>query len=141
MKEIYMLNKGDSIDKIKYEYNNNNIKEIFENEKFSFRYAEIESGTDDILIVRNYLPYYKYIIKPKDTIMDIMSRGFKVQSLNVLEVGDIVILNKPKSIRYVTKPLEKMSDIAKKFGISKEYLMQVNNLNTDKLFVGQILWI
>ena len=141
MREIYMLNKGDSVDKIKYEYNMNSSMVVLENENYNFRYVEINKGIDDISIVRNYLPYYEYVIKPGDTIMDIMSRGFKVHSLNSIETGDMVILNKPKSIRYVARPLEKMADIAKKFGITEEYLMNVNNITTNKLFVGQILWI
>jgi len=140
MKEIYMINKGDSVDKIKYEYNISSNIEVLDNRRFNFKYAELSQGNDDILIVKNYLPIYEYIVKKNETIMDILSRGFKTENSEIRE-GDIIVINKPKSIRYVTKPLEKIEDIASKFGIDKSYIMQVNNLNTDKLFVGQILWI
>ena len=108
---------------------------------FDYNYVDLRDGTDDLMIVRNYLPYYEYRVKKNETLMDLLSIGYKVDNTRDLSEGDIVILSKPKSIRYVTKPLEKLSDISKKFGISEKYIMETNNLNGDKLFVGQILWI
>ena len=140
MKEIYMLNKGDSVDKVKYEYNVSDGK-VIDNKKFGFKYTELNAGLDDIVIVKNYLPHYEYIVNKNETVMDILSRGFKMENSEMINEGDIVVIHKPKSIRYITKPLEKIDDIANKFGIDKNYIMQVNNLSTDKLFVGQILWI
>ena len=72
---------------------------------------------------------------------DIMSRGYEIVGANGCEEGDILLIHKPKSIRYTVSPLDKLEDIAKKYGISKYDIMSSNNLNTDKLFVGQILWI
>ena len=140
MKEIYLLNKGDSVRKAQYEYNIENI-EIKNNTTFNFRFVEIENGMDDIVIVKNYLPIYEYIIKDNETYLDILSRGFNTEMVSNLQSGDTIILNKPKSIRYVVKPLEKLEDIAQNFGVDIKYIIDVNNLLTDKLFVGQILWI
>lgn len=141
MKEIYLLNKGDSVDKIKYEYGLSNNLKISDKKVFDYNYVDLSEGLDDVMIVRNYLPNYEYRVKKNETLMDLLSIGYKVENTRDLSEGDIVILSKPKSIRYVTKPLEKLSDISRKFGISEKYIMETNNLNCDKLFVGQILWI
>ena len=115
--------------------------QVCENNTFGFKYASISEGSDDICIVNNYLPYFEYVIKKEDTLLDILSKGYKIQNTRDIVEGDVVIINKPRSIRYVTKPLEKMEDIANKFGLKKEYIMEVNNLSCEKLFVGQILWL
>ena len=141
MKEIYMLNKGDNVDKISYEYEIDGKINILQNKYFDFKFVELTKGTDDVLIVKNYLPVYEYIVKKNETVLDILSRGFKIENTEMINEGDVVVINKPKSIRYITKPLDKLEDIAKKIGVDKNYIMMVNNLKTDKLFVGQILWI
>ena len=135
-----MLNKGDSVDKVKYEFKDAS-SDVLINHAFDFRYVDITAGNDDIQIVHNYLPPIEYVISNDDTILDNLSRGFKVDAGDNVVSGDLVILSKPKSIRYIVKPLESIEDIAKKFGLKSDYIMQVNNLSSPKLFVGQILWI
>lgn len=139
MKEIYMLNNGDSIDKVKYEYKIQNSL-VKENKEFSFRYVELKEGLDDIILVKNYLPPIEYKISEGETLMDVFARGFRSDCNNAKE-NDTIIINKPRSIRYVAKPLEKLDDIAKTFGLTVDYIIKANNLKSDKLFVGQILWI
>lgn len=138
MREIYILNKGDSIDKIKYEFG---VEPIYSNSKiFGYKYATLNKGHDDVSIVRNYLPIYEYKIKSNETIIDILSRGFKCDCVDA-KPNDLVILSKPKSIRYTVKPLETLSDISVKFGVSVQDIVKTNDLTCEKLFVGQILWI
>lgn len=140
MREIYLLNKGDSIDKVRYEYSNNDLYE--ENYKiFGYKFAILNKGTDDITIVKNYLPPIKYKVGVNEKLIDILSRGFKVDNLNSVECGDIIILNRPTSLRYVVKPLETLEQIASMYGLNKIDIMRKNELMTEKLFVGQILWI
>lgn len=138
MREIYILNKGDSIDKIKYELgvlsSESNLK------VFGYKYATLKNGNDDVTIVKNYLPVFEYKLRENETMIDILSRGFKCDSLNA-KPNDLVILSKPKSIRYAVKPLETLSDISQKFGVSMLDIMKSNDLTCEKLFVGQILWI
>lgn len=141
MKTIYMLNNGDNIDKVKYEYKIDKDLNITENKEFGFKYVDIIEGIDDICVVNNYLPYNEYIVKKDENIMDILAKGFKIQNSRDITEGDVIIINRPKSIRYVTKPLEKLEDVARKYGITEEYIMKVNNLNSNKLFIGQILWL
>ena len=86
------------------------------------------------------MPVYDYKVKPNESLLDIVSRGFKTDVVSVSS-GDEIILTKPKSIRYVVSPLETLQDIAFKFGVTTSDIIQNNDLKTEKLFVGQILWI
>ena len=141
MKEICLLNPGDSIDKIKKEFNNN-LHFVKSNEKiFNFNYISLDEGDDDILIVRNYIPQIIYTVKKGDNIIDIMSRGYEVGQIDNIVEGDKIILSRPSTLRYVVKPLDNLELICQKFGSNKENIIALNNLKTEKLFVGQILWL
>lgn len=140
MKEICIVNNGENINKIKYMYNDNTLKQS-NNKIKGFNYVELKSGSDDIIIVKNYRPYFLYKMKDGETLLDIVAKGFNVDSGDNVVANDIVILSKPNSLRHVVKPLETLEKIASKYNISKVDIMTTNNLKTDKLFVGQILWI
>lgn len=140
MREIYLMNKGDTVDKIKYELGVDDIT-ISDKKVFGYKFAEIERGSDDVSIVKNYLPLFSYIVENDDNYLDILARGFKIDSAKEVYSGDTIILSKPRSIRYVVSPLETLDEIALKFGVSKINIMQNNSMKTEKLFVGQILWI
>ena len=141
MKEIYVLNHGDTVNKIKYEYKVNISIQKSEDKLFGYEYVDLDSGEDDVLIVRNYYPDYVYTVNNNDTIIDIMSRGFEVFGVNEITAGDKIILSKPQSVRYIVGPLETLKDISNKFGVAASNIIETNKLSTDKLFVGQILWI
>ena len=141
MKEIYLLSRGDNISKIKYEQNVE-IELVKSKDKiFDYDYVNLTSGTDDVMVVRNYYPYFIYNVKKGDTLIDLMSRGFDVNVLGDISEGDKIILHKPKSIRYIVKPLETLDSIATMFGVDKFDIISTNKLLTEKLFIGQILWI
>lgn len=140
MREIYLLNMGDSVDRVKYEYGDREY-ELSNDLVLNKRYITLEKGMDDITIVRNYLPFFEYKLSDGENIMDILARGFDVLNKENCDAGDTLILSKPKSIRYVVGPLENLEDISCRFGVSKGSIITSNNLKTDKLFVGQILWI
>lgn len=131
---------GDSIDRVRYEYGDREY-ELSIDLVLNKRYITLEKGTDDITIVRNYLPLFEYKLSSDENMMDIMARGFDILNKEDNDIGDTLLLSKPKSIRYVVSPLENLEDIAKRFGVSKGSIISSNSLRTDKLFVGQILWI
>lgn len=141
MKEIYLLNKGDSIEKAKHELSLTGEYNLSKDKIMGSNYIEINKGLDDVIIVKNYLPNYIYQVKKGETVMDILSRGFSLDGVQTVNDGDLVVISKPKSIRYVVKPLETLEDISKIFGVDKEIIIETNDLQTSKLFVGQILWI
>ena len=87
------------------------------------------------------MPLFKYVVCGDDNYLDILARGFKIDSAKDVKSNDTIILSKPRSIRYVVSPLETLDEIALKFGVTKIDIMQNNSMKTEKLFVGQILWI
>ena len=141
MKEIYILNQGDSIKKISFEKGIDVQGKLSKDKLFGYDFATLADGTDDIIVVRNYFPRFLYNVKKEDTIIDMMSRGFELENITEISEGDKIILYKPRSIRYVVKPLENLDTISIKFGVKKEDIIINNKLLSDKLFVGQILWI
>lgn len=141
MKEIYLLNKGDSVEKGVVELSLSGDFKVSNTRIRDYNFFEVSKGLDDIILVKNYLPKFIYKVKEGENMMDIMSRGFEMDNIQEINLGDILILNKPKSIRYIVKPLEKLEDIANRFCVNMEEIIVNNNLKTDRLFVGQILWI
>lgn len=142
MREVYLLNEGDTLEKVKYDCGDGQYR-MGEDKILGKKYMVLNAGGDDITVIRNYMPLYISHVKEKQNVLDIMSSGFNIvasQSKDI-EVGDMLILNRPKSVRYVVSPLESLDTIANKFGVEKSIIMSSNNLKTDKLFVGQILWI
>ena len=140
MQEVYLLNPGDTVSKVKFEYPNCCGVvglDTIENKK----YMILKDGSSDIRLIRNYLPMYLYKVKSGENTIDIFSRGFEILGGEAKKEGDILLIHKPKSIRYVVSPLETLDNIAEKYGVSKYDIMSGNNLVTDKLFVGQIIWI
>ena len=135
------MNKGDSIEKIKSECMIDGDLRLSQDKKFGYSYAELDNGLNDIMIVKNYLTNYIYKVKNGETLLEIMSRGFCVDGIHDVNEGDLIVLSRPKSIRYVVKPLESLDNISEKFGVSVSDVMNMNNLKTTKLFIGQILWI
>ncbi len=140
MQEIYILNKGDSIEKIEYEYGSREMH-LADNTILGKNYVVLDKGSNDIKIVRNYLPKYLYRLEDGENIIDVLSRGFEVHNGGDVESGDTLVLNRPSSIRYTVKPLESLDDISEKFGVDRDILINNNKLATDKLFVGQIIWV
>ncbi len=140
MKEVYLLSLGDTMEKVKLELGDGDY--VFGDKKILGKdNIVLQKGTDDIVVIKNYTPLIKTTIKRGETPMDIMARGFEIVAKTGENSGDMVILNKPRSIRYVVSPLETLDDISKKFQVSKSAIMSSNGLSSSKLFVGQILWI
>lgn len=142
MREVYLLNAGDTMDKVKYDCGEGEYH-LGEDKILNKKYMVLMSGSDDVTIIRNYSPLIISRLSKKQTILDIMSNGFDIVASQSLDInaGDMLLLSRPRSVRYVVSPLEKLDSIAQKFGVDKVTIIESNNLKSDKLFVGQILWI
>lgn len=140
MKEVYLLNLGDTMEKVKAELGDGDYvlgdKRICGKDNIV-----LKNGCDDVVVIKNYAPLIVTTIKAGETPMDIMARGFEIVAKTGDEDGDRVILTKPRSVRYVVSPLETLDEIANKFGVDRSVIMSSNKLTSSKLFVGQILWI
>ena len=55
--------------------------------------------------------------------------------------GDILWIRKKNTCIYVVKPLDTLSKVAKSCSVSESHIRKLNDLKTDKLFVGQKLII
>ena len=108
---------------------------------FNNNYLTVKDGSDEIIIVKNYLPYFIYNVSKKDNVLDIMARGFNVDSSREICENDVVVLTKPHQLKHIVKPLENLDKIANIYSITKDEIIKLNGLQTDKVFVGQILWI
>ena len=141
MKEVCVINKGENLKKI--EYNTGIIFDLeYLEEKIvsGLRCVEIRQGKDDIIVVKNYNPYIIKKCKDNETLLDIYAKGYQLIGGNKYE-KDNIIIKRAEGVKYNVKPLEKIEDIADKFGVSKSYIIATNNLKTDKLFIGQVILI
>ena len=141
MKEVCLINKGENIEKISYNLgisiDNKMKQEVVLGDKQG---VVLVDGIDDVVVIKNYYPYFLKKLSKEETLLDVYAQGFGVIG-NSDNKNTIIILNKESGIRYNVLPLEKLEDIAKKFGVTTDYIINTNHLKTDKLFVGQELII
>lgn len=83
---------------------------------------------DDIVIIDNLKT--KKLVKTKE-----LKRDDKVLATE----GDFSLIETINTNEYVVKPLDTLEKISKKFNIDYSRLVQINNLSTTKLFIGQVL--
>lgn len=53
--------------------------------------------------------------------------------------GDVCLFKPSNTSIYVVGVLDSLNSVSKKFNIQKQDLIKINNLKTEKLFIGQIL--
>ncbi len=90
------------------------------------------------------LNYQVFLIKNEKTLKEFcreyqLNENFCVAESDNLKVGDRVFaLNLNKKI-HIVLPLENLDGIAKKYGVSVDYIKSTNKI--DKIFIGQQLFI
>lgn len=140
MKEIVILNKGDNINKLSLSMAGLKNLKPSQDRILGYRYVEMASGNDDIIVVKNYQPYFVNELTEENTLLDWYARGYNVVGMDDnLGNHDTVVLKKIEGVKYVVSPLEKLEDIARKLGVDKQEIIEKNSLKTEKLFVGQVL--
>lgn len=139
MKSICLINSGENIKVLRYIIDNDKINAVVYNDDLidGVKYVVLEDGKSDIVVVKNYNPLF--LIKDVSGCdVEICNRGYEVVCK---DDGGLSLLQKQKGIKYIVKPLEKLSDIARKFGLDEKDIIERNNLKTNMLFVGQVLII
>ena len=58
-----------------------------------------------------------------------------------LFVGELVEIKINEYVTHIVKPAETIGDISKKYDVTMEEIKNNNNLETDKLYIGQIIKI
>lgn len=91
---------------------------------------------------------FYYRICKGDTVK-ILCEKFEIEEFNILRnnnkiplyVGEMVKIEKKKYITHKVQPLETLKIISENYGIDIEDLKAINNLTTDKLYIGQTIKI
>lgn len=133
--QIYYLNsKG-----VKYvsQVSNVDVEKIKElNKDLSKGYVYVPDSPSGVSKLGNF---NKDLIVKVDNDDDIEQLKKKYNIKHDLEIGDMFIVNALE--KYVVRPLDTLEKIADRLGVTTNYIVNKNNLKTDKLFVGQILII
>lgn len=58
-----------------------------------------------------------------------------------LYIGEFIKIRKNKYLTHIVKPMETIEAVSKIYGLDKDKIKQDNDLNNDKLFIGQRLKI
>ena len=91
---------------------------------------------------------FYYRVQSGDNFINICSR-FNTSKDNIIRnnndldlyVGEWIIIKTNEFKTHIVKPTEKLIDVAFKYNVDIEKLKKDNNLQTDKLFIGQMLKI
>lgn len=138
MKEVCLINCGEN--RRKAGYISGLSYDMMQGEEQTInglRSVVVNSGSGDITIVRNYRPLFAFDTQ-KIALMDIYAMGYTIDGS---ENERWVVASRQEGIKYIVHPLEQLSDIAKKFDVTERYIMDANNLKTNRLFVGQVLYV
>lgn len=153
MRIIYRVSSGENLSDICKKYNTTKEEVIKINDLVSEELKEgyeliMPNNESDFAILKNVDKevFVEVTLVNIDNIKQIMSNNKVVASSVVQDgrVGDKIIvkqsrINKPKV--HIVKPMETIHIISNKYNIDKNDIVQKNNLNTTRLFVGQILEI
>lgn len=110
------------------------LKKMNNKENNDFIY--IPKGNSGVDVLCNFAKDDVIVVDKEDNIEQ-LKKEYNIKG-NV-EIGDMFIVN--SSEKYIVKPLDTLCKIADTLGVDKEYLINKNNLKTEKVFVGQILLI
>ena len=99
-----------------------------------------EGENDGVYYIKNYKKDQLRKITDEDTMEDLLNDGFKVDESNFYLNN--VLLKRPQSDDiYIVKPLDTLDKISKMLNLEKEAIINLNNLKSERLFVGQQLKI
>lgn len=141
MQRIYLIKQNESIEKIA-KINSLDPKKIkiCQEKILGYPYAILNDDPSDIQLIENYYPPILYKVTEEDTKESLQAEGYELSKEDI-EPGDIILLTKIEGKKHIVKPLESLEDISKMYFMDKLDIIQRNNLKTEKLFIGQILWI
>ena len=101
--------------------------------------CKIATDGNGVILVKKYL--CNEVVKINcNNINKLKYMGYDLKDKDIVD-GGTYILRRKDCILHTAKPMEKLVDIATKYNISVQKLMEDNNLKTDKLYIGQIVVI
>lgn len=140
MQILYTINKNEDIDIYNKLFNKSKTKNELLVNSFG-KFYSLSDQLSDFFYIKNY--DVNKILKLNDykDIVTIKNRGFEVNYDSDIDNQNYVFLTKIKAIRHTVKPLQTLNEIAGIYGVDKEQIIFNNNLMTEKLFIGQIVYI
>lgn len=98
------------------------------------------------MYLKRYIPNYSlYRVEKGEDINDVAEKfnttleNIIFKSVNGHHEGEFVEIKQHHQFSHVVKPLEDITTIASKYKVSVAHIMQSNNLNSTRLFIGQKL--
>lgn len=140
MQRIHLIKQQESIKKVSVLYNVDVYRIKQGSRKIDGREFYVLNGYDDgIYIIENYNKPFIFKVE-NQTKQQLSAMGYEISDSEI-EQEDIVLLSAKKGKKHIVRPLEKLDDIANFYAIPKTEIVNRNNLKTEKLYIGQILWI
>ncbi|NCB48684.1 MAG: LysM domain-containing protein [Clostridia bacterium] len=99
---------------------------------------------EEITILNNFLPFQVLEIDNEKNINEIIkkwktSKAQIIYNNENLKKGDKIVLKNLNLKTHIVKPMETLDEIAKKYNVSKEEILEKNKIS--QLFIGQQLFI
>lgn len=140
MQKVHLIKKQESSRKVAVLYNIDlsSIKRPFRKID-GHNYYTLGGYDDGIYLIENY--NQPFILRVgNQTAEQLISLGYEI-SEDKIEKEDVVLLSYKNGTKHVVRPLEKLQEIANHYSTPINDIIKQNNLKTEKLFIGQILWI
>jgi LysM repeat protein len=150
MKIIHYVGLDDTLEKIALNYKVS-VKDIVEennlltNNLTDVKNLVIPINNQDFVVIKNLEKEIFVEVNENNinNLNDIIKNNqyFCTNELKNVEVGDKLIIKKFNVNYYVVKPLDNLNSIAKKFGLNEQELITKNKLQSNKVFIGQKIYI
>ena len=98
----------------------------------------IHGDSDEMSVILNYPRKLFYKTNDLNILNIVNSFGYECET-NLIEQANMLVLNKIDKEIHIVKPCETLKDIAQNYKSSESELIKINNLKSNKLFIGQIL--
>ncbi len=99
-----------------------------------------EGSGAELSVVLKYPRKMVYQINSENDFKKLNACGYVFEN-NQASVGDKILIKKEYNSYHTVKPCENLQSISHKYGLTEEKLININNLKSKKLFIGQILCI
>ncbi len=97
-------------------------------------------GSKDIIYLQNFNHrQIKYLFNKND--LDSLKQSNYDIIPSTYKIGDYVMITSKIGKKHIVAPLENLKSISKKYDIEKDEIIASNGLKSEKLFIGQCLWL
>lgn len=132
-----MIKVSIDYDKISSLNKSKKIENLFDGRSATILYEGEDNG---IYYLKNYKKDELRKIKKDDTIESLNKEGYVVSNEHYY-VNNVLLKRAVFDDVYIVKPLDTIEKISKLLNLEKEIIIKLNNLKTEKLFIGQRLKI